>query len=175
MRARSKGPAFLWIFRVAGILIALVGVYMAGGDELTCVNATAGSVRGAGPSAGDTRVARCTFRTRRWLGRSVVSDSTYNGVTRTETLMVPQTGEDADDQWFVRLLARDEEVGRIFATRERVREADGRLRAWFRTGLDGAVRFEWSSWPFAFGALGFSLVWLSLLAKLSRVDRQMGL
>jgi hypothetical protein len=160
---------------LAGILIALAGVYMAGGDELACVSAPAGSAPGAGPSAGHTRVARCTFRTRRWLGRSVVSDSTYSGVTRTETLMVPQRDEDADDQWFVRLFARDEEVGRIFATREQVQQAHGRLRAWFGAGLDGPIRFEWSSWPFAFGAMGFSVVWLSLLATVSRVDRQMGL
>lgn len=151
-----KGTGSLWVFRTAGVVIVLVGAYLAGGDELTC-----GSVS---PPLG----AECRTETRRWLGKSVVGQSAYKAITRAETIVVRQTGQDAEDAWFVGLLAGDAEAGRVFGERKRVQEARERLHAWLEGGMRGEVRVVWSSWPFGSAAMAFGLVVFTVAAVASR-------
>ena len=151
-----KGTASVWVLRAAGVVIVLVGAYLAGGDELTCVSVS--------PPPG----AECRSQTRRWLGRSVVGQSAYKGITRAETIVVRQTGQDAEDAWFVGLLAGDAEAGRVFGERKRVQEARERLRAWFEGGMRGEVRVSWSSWPFGSATMVFGLVFFTVAAVASR-------
>ena len=169
-----KRAGILWIFRAVGLVIVLVGVYMAGGEDLTCVSVSPASAGVAERTTADSRVAECRLQTRRWLGKSLVGNSRYGGITKAETIVVRPTGEGAEDAWYVGLLAGDKEIGRVFARREQVQAARDRLRAWFEGGLRGSVRIEWSTWPFGGAAMGFALVWLLVLSAISRADRGAG-
>lgn len=161
----------LWVFGTAGLLIVLVGVYVAGGDELSCVRVSPESVGGGDRPTAGPPVAECRQQTRRWLGKSLEGDSTYGGITKVDTILVRPRGKGAEDSWYVGLFAGEREVARVFASRKQVQAAHGRLRAWFDGGLHGNVRVEWSSWPFGFGAMGFGLVWLTALTVALRSGR----
>jgi hypothetical protein len=151
-----KGTGSLWVFRAVGVVIVLVGAYLAGGVELACVSVS--------PRLG----AECRAETRRWLGKSVVAQSAYAAITRAETIMVRQTGQDAEDAWFVGLFAGDAEAGRVFGERKRVHEARERLRAWLEGGMRGEMRVVWSSWPFGSAAMAFGLIVFTVAAVASR-------
>lgn len=168
---RRRSPGLVWIFGAAGIVIVLIGVYVAGGQELTCVSVSSRPAAGAGPATAASEIADCRLLTRRWLGQSVVGDSSYSGITRAETAAVRQTGEDAEDQWFVALFAGDKEVGRILAARKPAKAARQRLHDWLEAGSRGEVRVEWSSWPFGYAAIGFGMVWLTVLTPILRAKR----
>jgi hypothetical protein len=169
LRRRSAG--LVWTFVAAGIVVVLVGVYLAGGQELTCIGVPTRPA-GRGSDTGGGGVADCRLLTRRWLGRTVVGNSSYRGITRVETVTVRQTGEDAEDQWFVALFAGDEEAGRILAAREQAKAARDRLHEWLERGSRGAVRVEWSSWPFGYAAIAFGLVCLAVLTPALRANRR---
>ena len=98
-------------------------------------------------------------------------DSAYRGITKVDTIRERQTGEGAEDAWYVELLAGEREVARVFARREQAQAARCQLAAWIEAGSRGETRVFWSSWKFGLGAMTFGLVWLIALTVISRSGR----
>lgn len=147
---------WLWAFRAVGVAIVALGVYLSGGEELTCAGSPA---------------AECRLRTHRWLGKSVVGEARFGGVTNADTIVVPQTGVGGENAWYLGLFAGDREVGRVFARREQAQAARSQLAAWFEGGSRGEAQVFWSTWPFGCAAMVFGLVWLAALTVISRAGR----
>jgi len=146
----------LWLFRTMGVAIVAFGAWFSGGQVLTCEGSP---------------TAECRLQTRRWLGASVADDSSYRGITRVETIRERQTGQDADDAWYVGLFAGEHEAGRVFAGREQVQAALGQLTAWIEAGARGETRVSWSSWSSGLGVIAFGVAWLISLSLISRARR----
>jgi hypothetical protein len=170
----------LWLLPPFGLLMILMGVYEAGGTELTCARSRLAP--GISESADGSRpalVAECRFETRRWLGRKVTFDRTFLRVTTVDSIAVSRTESSKDssgqttrktvEDWSIRLFDRDSEISRWPGTREQVERATATLRAWFARGGAEPIRMSFSSWAFTYAACGFGLVWTVLTAFGARV------
>jgi hypothetical protein len=172
--------AGVWILPVFGLLIMLLGVYVAGGTTMTCARSRLMPAISEAPEG--TRpplVAECRVETRRWLARKVIGERTYLRVTKTDAIAVSRTETSTDsngrrtsrtvDDWYLQLFDGDNEILRLDGTREQIDREKARLAAWFAEGGAEPLHASFSQWSFAYGAFGFGLVWTIITSFIARL------
>lgn len=171
---------FIWIVPAFGVLMILLGSYVAGGTAVTCRRSPlAPAVGEAADGSRPALVAACTVETRRWRARRIVAERTYLRVTDVDSIAVSRTETSKDsrgrtftrtvDDWSLRLFDRDTEIVRIGGTRAQIDRENQRLRDWLKAGGAEPVHASFSEWGFAYGAIGFGVVWITVTSMVAKL------
>jgi hypothetical protein len=171
-------PKGAWMLGTIGPLIMLLGVYVAGGSDVVCTRVGAPAESSGEPGQRVPVVGSCQVQTKRWLGRTTVSERTYPHITAVDRTTVPRTETSTDSKgrstsrtvndWSLQLMNDGVEVDRVGAARDEVAAAYNKGQAWFDGNAASSLTLDFSDWPFAYAAIGFGTLWLGVIALMTR-------
>ena len=163
----TKGSplGFLIFCAVLASLVAVLGVYVAGGTDVRCTR-----VAGAR--------ATCTEVTTRWLGRSVQREALIGHVTSVSAIAQSRTETEKDSQGRSHSVTRDDWSAAfalapsgtylVGATREQAEAAAEEFRSFLADPTRDGVTLSFPEWAFGYGAMGFGALVLLFVLTLAR-------
>jgi hypothetical protein len=160
------------LIAVPGLLILLLGTYVAGGNEVTCTRVGAPPTQAESPdSTTPQKIVSCRVRTTRWFGRKVMEERTYARVTGVGSIAIASPSSSSSgttSSWYLQLLSDGREIEKVSGNSDQIFAAEKQFAAWYAGDLRRPRSLDLTDWRFAYAAVAFGSLWLLIAIAVIR-------